>query len=389
MTTTNSNKGVFLRCYFIFFVNGILALLIGSLLPYLRTSYNLSYQLGGFLVSSHAIGNLVSSFLGGILPIKIGRRKTMLILGSCGAMAFILMTQTGNPLLLLLAFFLTGINRGAISNFNNAVINDVATGKAWALNLLHAVFSIGAFVAPFMVLWFTRTNQRHWMYAAITEAILIVLSLLIVAFMKIPNNYPAANTKGHFDWSFIKNKYYLVAAGIIFTYLCAEQAINGWLVTYLQDSGVLSNKFSQIMTSVLWIVILIGRLVTAYLSTRIKKSYLLLGTSIGYVGFALILLFVHQSLITSIGVIGVGLFMAGIYATTVSSIGDVLKTYPAALSILLTIGSLGAIIMPSIVGTVAGHIGIKGGMAVIIVAIALNLLLIIVNLKLRQKGANE
>lgn len=380
----NNNIGIFISCYYIFFVNGMLALLIGSLLPYIQESYNLDYLFCGILVSAHALGNLCSSFLGGILPIKIGRKNTLLLLGAFGVISFVLMTLNGSHYILLSAFFFTGINRGTVSNFNNSVMNDVATGKAWALNLLHAFFSVGAFSAPILVLFITKNTHQNWVFVALIEAILIIISLLVVFFMNVPNNYPAKKDSGLTDWSFVKNKYFLVATAILFTYLCAEQAINGWLVTYLKDSKVLSSEFSQIMTSVLWLVILVGRLITAILSTKVKKQYLLLGTGIGYIIFALILLFIHQSLITSIGVIGVGLFMAGIYATTISGVGEVLKKYPAALSILLTVGGLGATIMPSIVGAVAGKIGIEGGMGVIILAVCLNLFFIIFNIHIRK-----
>ena len=380
----NNNIGIFISCYYIFFVNGMLALLIGSLLPYIQESYNLDYLFCGILVSAHALGNLCSSFLGGILPIKIGRKNTLLLLGAFGVISFVLMTLNGSHYILLSAFFFTGINRGAVSNFNNSVMNDVATGKAWALNLLHAFFSVGAFSAPILVLFITKNTHQNWIFVALIEAILIIISLLVVFFMNVPNNYPAKKDSGLTDWSFVKNKYFLVATAILFTYLCAEQAINGWIVTYLKDSKVLSSEFSQIMTSVLWLVILVGRLITAILSTKVKKQYLLLGTGIGYIIFALILLFIHQSLITSIGVIGVGLSMAGIYATTISGVGEVLKKYPAALSILLTVGGLGATIMPSIVGAVAGKIGIEGGMGVIILAVCLNLFFIIFNIHIRK-----
>ena len=380
----NNNIGIFISCYYIFFVNGMLALLIGSLLPYIQESYNLDYLFCGILVSAHALGNLCSSFLGGILPIKIGRKNTLLLLGAFGVISFVLMTLNGSHYILLSAFFFTGINRGAVSNFNNLVMNDVATGKAWALNLFHAFFSVGAFSAPILVLFITKNTHQNWVFVALIEAILIIISLLVVFFMNVPNNYPAKKDSGLTDWSFVKNKYFLVATAILFTYLCAEQAINGWLVTYLKDSKVLSSEFSQIMTSVLWLVILVGRLITAILSTKVKKQYLLLGIGIGYIIFALILLFIHQSLITSIGVIGVGLSMAGIYATTISGVGEVLKKYPAALSILLTVGGLGATIMPSIVGAVAGKIGIEGGMGVIILAVCLNLFFIIFNIHIRK-----
>lgn len=385
----NKENRIFLSCYYIFFVNGILALLIGSLLPSIRESNGLDYGIAGFLISAHAAGNLVSSFLSSVVAIRIGRKKMMIIFGLAGVFAFLGMTLTQSPLLLILAFFLTGINRGAISYFNNSVINDLATGKAWALNILHATFSIGAFIAPFLVIAFTSGGSEYWVYVALLEAGLLFSTVVLAGAMDVPNNFPASGeNKGAADLSFLKNKYFIVATGILFTYLCAEQAINGWLVTYLQDAGIMSAKLSQMMSGVLWLVILGGRLLSALLSRKIKNQYLLLGMGLGFLIFTFMLIFIRIDTITTFAVIGIGFFMAGIYPTNISSVGSIIKTYPSAMSFLLTLGSLGAIIMPVIIGVIARHGGIIGGMSVIFIAVVINFILMIINTVLRRGQAS-
>lgn len=376
---TLSQKKIFAQTFYTFFINGSLALILGAMLPYMRETYGLSYQLAGILISVHSVGNLISSFIGGILPSYLGRKKSILLLSSCGFIAFILMPLTSSPFILILAFFLTGINRGAVSNFNNSIINEIATGKAWALNLLHSVFAIGAFIAPFIALLTVRTNPDGWIYACYILAFLCFTELMTYSFMKIPEKSITVREKKNTDWSFLKNKYFITAAGILFSYLCAEQAINGWLVTYFKESGLMSGSFAQSMASLLWIIILLGRLVSAYLSKKIKKSNLLVVNAIGYLIFFIILLTAKSMTPITIGIIGVGFCMAGLYPTTISCIGKIIKEYPMGLSFLLTFAGLGAILMPSLIGFVAQNIGIVGGMSTVIVAVVITVLFILYN----------
>lgn len=227
---SSREKSLFVGCCYTFFVNGALALMLGSIIPYMKETYDLNYELTGLLISIHSVGNLVSSFISGVLPTYIGKKKSILLLCSCGVIAFTIMVLTGNPLLLLLAFFLTGINRGAVSNFNNTVINDIATGEGWALNVLHSIFAVGAFISPFIALFFTKNNTNGWIYAAITLSFLCITELIIYGRMNIPNNRPIRKENQKLNLEFLKNKYYLTACAILFSYLCAEQAVNGWLV---------------------------------------------------------------------------------------------------------------------------------------------------------------
>ncbi len=387
---TRSHKSIYLGCFYSFFVNGGIALILGAILPYIKSSYELDYVIAGILLVANSVGNLIASFTGGIVPIYLGRRRSILLFCSAGVLGFVLMTITSNPFLLVMAFFLTGVNRGAVSNFNNTVINEIAKEKGAALNILHSVFAIGAFLSPFIAMAFVSRNADGWKYIAYIWALLCFFELFTYGFMNIPNNKPMAKEKKSkmSNLDFLKNKYYLTACAILFFYLCAEQAVNGWLVTYFIESGILSNDLAQTMASLLWLVILFGRLLTAYLSSKVKKSKLLLINALGYVVFFTVLLLSRSVVPVILGIVGVGFCMSGLYPTTVASIGKILKEYPIGLSFMMVFSGLGATLMPGIVGGVAEKIGILGGMSTVIVAVILTLFFIIYNAYI-NRGVEE
>lgn len=69
----------FFCSYAVFLINGMLALSIGSLLPFIRDARGLDYAFCGLIVSLHSVGNLISSFAAGMLPVFVGRKKSILL----------------------------------------------------------------------------------------------------------------------------------------------------------------------------------------------------------------------------------------------------------------------------------------------------------------------
>ena len=124
-------------------------------------------------------------------------------------------------------------------------------------------------------------------------------------------------------------------------------------------------------------MILAGRLLTAWASTKVHKEKLLVCMGVGLVGFFFLLLFSRSLPLILIGIMGFGFSMAGIYPTTVSFTGALIQKYSLAWSFILTLASIGSIIMPSIIGKIAETAGIYYGMSSIVVVVLIDLLLII------------
>ncbi|MBO5373417.1 MAG: MFS transporter [Lachnospiraceae bacterium] len=371
-------KKQFLFSYCVFVINGMLALSVGSLLPFIRDAKGLDYAFCGIIVSLHSVGNLISSFTAGVLPVFIGRKKSILTFNAFFALAYVLIVFSGNKWAIALAFVLTGLARGATSNFCNTVINNLAPGKAGVINGLHAMFSIGAFSFPILLTLLTATNAGNWIYACYFMLAMGILSWLLYFMIPLDCDKVERKQGGASDFGFFKEPLFLMCTATMFFYLCAEQGVIGWMVTYFQDTGLMPEWFSQISASVLWIMILAGRLTTAWLSARVKKERLLLVMGLGIVLFFFLLITSTSGALIVLGVIGFGYSMAGIYPTTVAISGWISKKYPLAWSFQLTFASLGSILMPSIIGKIAESAGIFYGMSSIVAVVLIDLAFIII-----------
>lgn len=363
--------------YLAFMLNGVLALSIGSLLPFIREAKGLNYAFAGLIVSLHSVGNLASSFASGTLAVFLGRKKSILLFNACYAIAYVMILYGNGNLMLALAFLMTGLARGASSNFGNYTVNSIAPGRAGFLNALHAMFSIGAFSFPILLTLLTRTNAEGWVYACYFMIAMGVLSWILYFLVPISESeVKTSEKKNDTGVGFFREPLFYLCTFTLFFYLCAEQGVIGWLITYFVDTGLLSDALSQLMASVLWVMILAGRLTVAALSGKVKKEKLLLVMGFGFVGFFFWLLFSKSTVPIVIGIMGFGYSMAGIYPTTVSFCGGLIQKYSMAWSFILTLASLGSILMPMIIGRIAENVGIAYGMSSIVVVVLIDLALI-------------
>lgn len=373
--------------YLTFALNGMLALSIGSLLPFIRDAKGLEYAFCGMLVSLHSVGNLLSSFFAGALAVKIGRKKSILLFNAFYALSFLLILFGSSPACLVPAFLFTGMARGATSNFNNVTINNLAPGQAWILNGLHAMFSVGAFAFPILLTVLTAGSPDRWYLACCFMLAMGILSWLLYRGMPVDEVFRASyekengrsgeSGKGRSDIKgFLTEPMFLLCTATLFFYLCVEQGVIGWLVTYFKDTGLLNASMSQIMASVQWVMILAGRLTTACLSTRMDKAKLLRAMGAGLILFFIVLITGRTTPQIVIGIMGFGYSMAGIYPTTVSFAGKLIQKYPLSWSFMLTLASFGSILMPSIIGGIAESRGILYGMSSIVVVVVIDMILI-------------
>jgi fucose permease len=363
--------------YIIFLINGMLALSIGSMLPFIRDARGLEYDFCGIIVSLHSVGNLMSSFLAGALAIKLGRKKSILFFNAFMAISYLLIIATDNNFCLALAFLLTGMARGATSNFCNATINSIAPGKVAASSGLHAMFSVGAFLFPILLTLLTAANADNWILACVFMLFMSVLSWILYATMPVDESIVKKGEEAKENsYGFFKEPMFLLCTGTLFFYLCVEQGVIGWMVTYFKDTGLIAGTLSQITASVLWIMILAGRLTTVYLSDKVRKGTLLRIMAVGLVSFFILLLFARTTLWIMIGIMGFGYSMAGIYPSAVSFAGHLNRRYNMSWSFMLTLASMGSILMPTIIGKIADTAGIIYGMSSIVVVIVIDMIFI-------------
>lgn len=387
-TTKKQENRLIVSTLFVFFVSGGASMLMGNLMPFLREMYDISYAQAGFLLSLPSWGNLASVFLTGYLPTYIGRRRTVLLTSVWMAMAFIIITfGIGGAVLLPLACVMIGVARGGNSNFSNTMMSTLTGDRAAVgYNLLHGAFAVGAVLSPLALVACTSRNESGWRIMSGGIIVLCVIQVAVYAKMALPAEKITGSIKS-VDKSFLKSRSFWLGSAILFFYISVEYAICNWLVTYFKDSGYLSASVSQMMTSLLWVVMFIGRMGGAYLVGKVPRKALLVADGVGLTVFFLLVFFSRSQTPIFIGIMGVGLFMATIYTTALALGTEKIRGNDLGVSNMVLIGSFGGIITPALVGMVAEKAGIRAGMGVVVCVTVLLLITILCSVFMKEEEA--
>ena len=387
MTEKQQNR-LIAATLFVFGVSGASSMLMGNLMPFLRELYGISYAQAGLLLSLPSWGNLASIFITGYMPTFIGRRKTVLLTSVWMCVAFALVTfGVGGAAILPLACLMIGIARGGNTNFSNTMMSTLP-GKKYAIgyNLLHGAFAVGAVLSPVALIACTKNNDSGWRYMTAGIVVLCLIQVLVYLKMTLPAEKITKSIKS-VDRSFLRNRNFWLGAAILFFYISTEYAIVNWLVTYFKDTGILSAEVSQLMSSLLWVVMFIGRMIGAALVGKISRKIILVVDGIGLTLFFLLVFFSRSQLPIFIGIMGVGLFMATIYTTALALGTQSIKGNDLGVSTMIFTGSTGGIITPAVVGMVAENAGIQVGMGVVVLVTVL--LLVTILFSVFSKGGND
>ena len=368
-TSAEKQQNRLLGCVlFAFFASGAASQPLGSFIPFLRQTYGFSYDLSGILLSCQSIGNLAAVFIAGILPSLMGRRRSILLTAVWMAVAYLIFVSgLGAAPLLIAACLMTGIARGGNSNFANTMVSTLPGDKATrGYNLLHGAFAMGALLSPLVLVGAVRIwPDVGWRVVAGLLCVLCLTQLVVYWRMPLPEESYARGIRA-VDRGFFKIKQFWLGSFMLFCYISTEYAIVGWLVTYFQDAGYLSADLSQMMNSLLWLVIFIGRMVGAAITGKVPRSKLLLVDGVGLFMCFMLLFFSRTPARIVLGLMGTGLFMATIYPTAFAFGSDSIKGNDFGCSIMSLTGSAGGVITPALVGFVAERAGIRAGMGVVV-----------------------
>jgi len=376
-----------LPCYYAFFANGMMVLVIGAVLPYIIAEARIGYTVAGGLLSAFAIGNLLASFVTPLLLARIGKRISIIILSSLIPTFLLVITLVPSLPIMYLAFLFIGIGRGSVSIVNNMIVteNNASTSE---FNLLHTMFAIGAFLAPFLTVLYI-TGGLNWKFIIYTVVILSTISTL--SYRKLPylSNEIVVIQNSNNEKTFLKNIDFYILSLILFFYLGVENCVNGWFVTYFKSSGIMSDSYATNLVSITWFLIMIGRLSNSYLARKISKQRLILINCLCSTIFFLLLISTQNLVIITVAVAGLGFFFAGIYPTCIANAGEFIKGSNMGMSIFLAIAALGGIIAPQIVGILADNIGIAGAISFLIISIVLMCTFAMINLIKHKIVDNE
>ena len=271
----------------------------------------------------------------------------------------------------------------------NDIYGQKATGK---LNLLHCSFAIGAFLAPFMTAVLMRFgfDWRAVLYVILFLAATTAISYgtmdeaLLNTKSRGSKRTDSGNATG--NKAFLKSFSFYCVAFILFFYLGVENCINGWFITYLQNTGVMSPGYATTLVSFTWLVIMAGRLICAALSKRLEKSTIILILALGSAVCFFLLITIKSLPMITIALLGLGFFLSGIYPTCIANAGIFIKGSTVGMSLLTAISAVGGIITPQLVGAAADKIGIVAAVSILSVNVVFVIILAFINFKGKNKN---
>jgi fucose permease len=336
-----------------FFLYGMIAAMLGTILPELSDRFHLSPSQNGTIAFAQALGLILASLAVGPLLDNEGK-KVGLILGlALISVALLALPRVPGFRSVLLLLFVLGVGSGIVVTAANSLASDAGEGhRGVALNLTNIFFGLGGLATPFIA---ANLFGRNWVRLCYTIASLTVVALLIQAFTKMPGPTGA----GRFilaDAAPVLGRPLLFLIGLfLFLYITCEVGIWNWLPRYLIAQGVPQSRALNILSLGFALGLLIGRLGVLPILIRVPAVTVTLVASVAMAVTTFLMLRTNRPAAAAVLVFLVGISMAPVFPTTLAIVGDAFpRMTSTAIGFVITCGWTGLAVSSRVIGIIAG-----------------------------------
>jgi fucose permease len=334
------------------FVYGMIAAMLGTILPELSERFHLSPSQNGTIASAQALGLILASLGVGPLLDNEGNKLGMVLgLFFISVVLFALPRSPGFRTILLLLFLL-GVGGGTLVTAANSLVSDVgAAHRATALNMVNLFFGLGGLATPFIA---ANLFKRNWVRLCYTVALLAVTTLAIEAVTQMPG--PAGTGFILADAGPVLGRPVLFLIGLfLFLYIGCEVGMWNWLVRHLIAQGIPESRALNILSLGFALGLLIGR---AGILPILSHAPAITVTLVGSVAMAVttfLALRTNKPAAASVLVFLSGISMAPVFPTTIAIVGDAFpRMTSTAIGFVITCGWTGLAVSSRIIGAIAG-----------------------------------
>jgi fucose permease len=335
------------------FIYGMIAAMLGTILPELSDRFHLSPRQNGTIAFAQALGLIIASV--GVGPLLDNEGKKLgLILG----LAFISIALFSLPRApgfraILVAMFLLGVGGGIVVTGANALVSDVSQAhRAIALNLVNLFFGLGGLATPFIA---ANLFARNWLRLCYTIASLTVFTLAIEAATKMPAPTGAERFVLAQAAPTLARPLLFLLGLFLFLYVSCEVGIWNWLPRHLIAQGIPESRALNILSLGFALGLLIGRVGISPILIRVPAITVMLAASAAMAVTTFLMLRTNGPAAAAVLVFLAGLAMAPVFPTTLAVVGD---TFPrmtsTAIGFVITCGWIGLAVSSRVIGFIAG-----------------------------------
>lgn len=362
-------------------VYGMIAAVLGTLLPELSRRFALSPDRNGTIASVQAIGLIIASLAVGPLIDNKGKKTGLLIGLALVTIALFALPQVPGYPAIIAAMLLLGLGGGIIVTGANALVSDISENRrATTLNLLNLFFGLGAFATPFIGAFFFAGNTIALCYLI---AALSAATLLLYVFTPMPPPSGERGFKTAEAAQLLGRPALFLLSLFLFLYVACEVGVWNWLVKHLVAQGVPEASALKILSFGFALGLLAGRVLVSPILIKVSAPTVTLFAAVLMAGTTYGMLQTGDPVTAGILVFCAGLAMAPVFPTTLAMVGDAFPRMTAtAMGIAITSGWIGLAISSKLIGALAGT-DPKGLRNALLVIPAASVLMIFVNLALR------
>jgi predicted MFS family arabinose efflux permease len=350
---------------------GILGGAWGVHIPSVKTRYALGEAMLSSVLLAAAIGAVISLFAAGRLIGRVGVRPACTLAAAVMGAMLALVLVWGSLWLLLPAMLLFGM---AMSLFDVAINTEGTALESLSgrtvMSNLHAMFSVGAMSGAAATGALLRAQVDARLQLAAIGVATAVVAALAARRMLPAHPAPADDTpQQHFAWP---RGLLLVIGLMIFAGMSAEGVMYDWCVLYLQQELQLRQDVAAMGYAAFTAAMALARFGGDALRARYSERNLL-RASAGLSAVAMAVVLVSGDAAASI--IGYALVGAGL-APVVPILFNAATRVPgtsraAAIAAVSSIGYLGFMIGPPLIGGLAQAVSLTAAMWVVVLASAL------------------
>lgn len=362
-------------------VYGMIAAMLGTILPDLSKRFNLTPKQNGNIALAQAIGLIIASVSVGPLIDNEGKKLGLVLGLSLIALALFLLPKSKGYGQIAVYMLLLGLGGGIIVTGANALVSDIgAENRAAVLNFLNLFFGLGGLATPFISANLLGNNSQRLCYLM---AILTVATLAIHTIAPIPGPTGERGFQFAQAGSLLGSPVLWLLALMLFLYVSCEVGVWNWLPRHLIAQGIPESKALNILSLGFALGMLLGRLAVAPLFASLTpvNVTLIAGVLMGVTTF--LALRTKQPGVAWATVFFAGIAMAPVFPTTLAMVGGAFQVATAtAMGIVVTCGWVGLAVSSRIIGAIAGEDPGRLRTALLLIPGA-SVIMIVVNLILR------
>lgn len=322
-----------------FILIGAQQAMYGPAFPALRESFGLGAGQVGLMVSAHFSGAIIGIIGGGLAIPRFGFRRSLVL--SAVLLMLGALTVALAPLwsLTLVGALAIGLGFGGISIGMNVLVGlGFGARGAAALNLVNAMYGLGAVLGPLLIALTLPNYRLPFLFSVVGAALLLVLLARLAE--------PEASHKGPGHTSVSALWPLLGFVVFYFLYVGSEVGSGTWSTTHLVDS--LGPAGAASVTALFWGALTVGRLLAVPISIRFSAAQVVIASVI--LGSAALAL-THATPLAPLGYGLAGLFLAPIFPTGLAWLQRLYPTRAAQVtSIVIASANFGGVVIPPLIG---------------------------------------